>query len=142
MAFGLLNDSNEAQDMVQEVYVKLWEKRLELKELNNPEGFVVTVMKNYCLDHLRKAKLQTDQIADSQAFESASIEETMDSREDLNRVESIIGRLPANQQTVLELRYKEDLSVREIEERTGLNEAHIKVLLSRARKTVKEAFNK
>ena len=60
IALRLLNDSIEAEDAVQEVYMKLWLKRDEIDEFINPEAFAVTVTKNHCIDKLRTKKYQLD----------------------------------------------------------------------------------
>ena len=64
----------------------------------------------------------------------------MEQREDMKRLLRLIAELPENQRQVLLLRHFEEKSNAEIEQETGLSNANIRVLLSRARKTVKELF--
>ena len=64
----------------------------------------------------------------------------MEQREDMKRLLRLIAELPENQRQVLLLRHFEEKSNAEIEQETGLSNANIRVLLSRARKTIKELF--
>ena len=56
MAFRLMNSREEAEDIVQEVYVKLWGMRNELNKYNSIEALCVRITRNLCLDHLRQKK--------------------------------------------------------------------------------------
>ncbi len=60
MAFRLMNSREEAEDIVQEVYVKLWGMRNELLKYNSIEALCVRITRNLCLDHLRRRKVNHD----------------------------------------------------------------------------------
>ena len=49
-AYRLMGNSRDAEDMVQEAYLKLWNKRNELTEILNPEAYCVVFIKNLCYD--------------------------------------------------------------------------------------------
>ena len=53
IAFRLLENEADAEDLVQEAYLKLWDKRDGLAIISNPEAFSVTLIKNMCFDMLR-----------------------------------------------------------------------------------------
>jgi len=142
IAYRMLQDQNNAQDILQEAYIKLWEKRGELREINNTESFAVVVLKNMCLDFLRKPKHETREQYNMEPASYSSLSEQMDMKEKLNKVEQIINNLPEQQRLVMMLKHWDDYSDKEIEEITGLNAVNIRVILSRARKVVKEQFKK
>lgn len=56
VAYRLLENAADAEDLVQEAYLKLWDKREGLTVISNPEAFSVTLVKNMCLDLLRSGK--------------------------------------------------------------------------------------
>ena len=142
VAYRLLENQADAEDMVQETYVKLWQKRLELESLINPESFAVTLLKNGCLDFLKKVK---PGLVSLHAFPVAGQESAsgqMENREQLRYIQVIMEQLPARQKQVVELKIWDNLSDEEIEQRTGLKKKNIKVIVSRARKTIKERYLK
>jgi len=56
LAFGLLGNREEAEDTVQEVYLKLWKMRDDLGKYNSLEALSVRITRNLCLDQLRRRK--------------------------------------------------------------------------------------
>ena len=57
VAFRLLEDVADAEDVVQEAYLKLWDKRDGLAVISNPEAFCVALVKNMCFDLLRQGNI-------------------------------------------------------------------------------------
>ena len=124
IAFRYLGNEYDAEDMVQNTYLKLWEKRESLENIEKNEAYAITTIKQLCLDTLRAPQIDT-------AYEI---------KEDMKVLLNIINKLPEQQRKILLLRHFEDKSTDEIETETGLSNANIRVLLSRARKTIKELF--
>lgn len=56
IAYALLDNKADAEDILQDAYCKLWNKRDELGDIQNPEAFSITLVKNLCLDFLRSPK--------------------------------------------------------------------------------------
>lgn len=142
IAFRYLGNEYDAEDMVQNAYLKLWEKQDFLEGLESDEAYAVTTLKHLCLDKLRGPQLQKDD-------ESALInkiepapppDRKLEQREEMKALLHIIAGLPEQQKQVIVLRHFEEKSTEEIEQETGLTNANIRVLLSRARKTIKELF--
>lgn len=144
IAFRLLGNAYDAEDMVQEAYLKLWNKRDELAEIKNPESYSVVIIKNLCFDFLRSAKDNIDNHApeDLNIAGDTAIATEIEARDELDRVKEVISHLPRQQQQVMLLRHINDCSMEEIEKITGLNAINIRVLLSRARKKIREQFNR
>lgn len=144
VAFALVENKADAEDILQEAYCKLWNKREELTDIQNPEAFSVTLIKNLCLDFLRspRANRHQEQIETLQvAYESTPDRET-ERADELETVKQLIEKLPENQKRVLKLRGFNDCSMEEIEEITGLSAVNIRTLLSRARKMIREQYTK
>ena len=142
IAFRFLDNRSDAEDMVQETYFKLWQNREELESLLNPESFAVKVLKNNCLDFLKKIKpemLTIDEMLNP-AIDISFVE--LDNKDKLEHVKFIINRLPEQQKNLIRMKIWEGLSDEEIEIQTGLKKGNIKVIISRTRKIVKTLYQK
>lgn len=144
VALRMLSNVEDAEDMVQEVYMKLWGKREELPDVQNMEAYCVALTKNMCIDRLRLAEVDRVDVDDvplslAAADDVASLLERQDTVE---QVKLIIETLPEKQQQVITLRDIRDCTFEEIEEQTGLTAVNVRALLSRARKTIRERFKR
>lgn len=143
VAYKLLENEADAEDLVQEAYLKLWDKREGLAIISNPEAFSVTLVKNMCFDILRSGKYAANrQTVELTCIHRACPADDLETRDEVWQIKNIIARLPEQQQKVIMLRDIKDCSYEEIEHITGLNSVNIRVLLSRARKRIREQFNK
>ena len=129
-AFRLTENPQEAEDMVQEAYLKLWNKRDELAGVLNT-------------DALSRSRPDEDGHAPEELNlpTDTNIAREVEQRDEVNQVRRLIGRLPEQQKRVILLRDVNDCSFEEIEQATGLNAINIRVLLSRARKKIREQYN-
>ncbi len=128
LAYNLLRNRDEARDCVQDVYAELWNKRDTIEPDKPPLPFVLTMVRNNCLDRLKTLETLLDHNTENQ-IEAAS---------DLNAVIQLIDKLPSDQQIILRLRTIDGLEIDQIQELTHFSRENIYTLLSRARKTLKE----
>jgi RNA polymerase sigma-70 factor (ECF subfamily) len=144
IAYALTGNSQDAEDMLQDAYCKLWNKREELSGLSNPEAFCITLVKNLCFDLLRlPGKNRLEEGFENLPLSTGSSPETEAIGQDESRqIQRLIDKLPEKQRQVIRLRAIDDCSLEEIEEITGLSAVNVRVLLSRARKIVKEQYVK
>ena len=143
IAFRMMGNSQDAEDMVQEAYLKLWKKRDELVGILNIEAYCVTLIKNICYDVLRGSHLDEDNRPPEELnlTGSSNIAQEIERKDEMNHLRKLIERLPEQQKRVMLLRDLNDWSFEDIEKVTGLNAINIRVLLSRARKKIREQFN-
>jgi RNA polymerase sigma-70 factor (ECF subfamily) len=144
-AFRFLHNQEEAEDAVQEVFIKLWNLGRKLDEYNSIGALATTMTKNICIDQLRKKKhfiLEEHNGKDFQNLVIASPLELMENRESLEIMHNIIDQLPDMYKNVIILREIEGLTYEEIAEKTEQNINTLRVTLSRARKIIREEFNK
>ena len=141
IAYRMVENQADADDIVQETYIKLWQNRDRTDDLENTESFAIAVLKNTCLDFLKKAKPEMVDLS-ALNYETDSLETQIDDRDTLQQVETVIKQLPEQQQRVIRLKHYDDLSDREIEKITGLKTGNIKMIVSRTRKTIKEMLNR
>ncbi len=145
IAYALVENKSDAEDILQDAYYKLWSRRNELADVRNPEAFCVTLVKNLCLDFLRspRAGRHDEDVTEVVTLSTdSSPDKELEMQDKVEQVRHLINRLPENQRQVLRLRGIEDCSIDEIEQITGLSAVNIRVLLSRARKIIREQFEK
>jgi RNA polymerase sigma-70 factor (ECF subfamily) len=143
-ATHFLKDEEQARDVVQDVFLKLWQKRDTLSEIENIEAFAMRMTRNRCLDVIRANKvIPIDAETDRKLKEETiDVHSKVELSESANQIKKLIGQLPDLQRTVMHLRDIEQLSYDEIAETTELKVNAIRVNLSRARKKVRDEFLK
>ena len=140
VAYAILKNAEDAEDIIQDAYCKLWDSHEKLADVRNPEAYCVTLVKHLCMDSLRSPKtVLNDYNIEEYDFPdySANAENEMESKETITKIKSIINSLPEKQQKVLNLRGFAGCSLEEIETITGESAVNIRVLLSRARNTLR-----
>ncbi len=141
-ALKLLKDQEEAQDVVQEVFIKVWNMRGEVDKLNNVEAWCMRVTRNLSLDKLKsKHKKYTSPMEDG--FEVSQGEKitpysTTEMNDAMNNIGKFIASLPEKQKQIIQLRDVEGYSYQEIGDIMEIDMNQVKVNLFRARKAVKE----
>jgi len=147
-ASSLLGNEHDAEDVVQEIWLKLWNIRGELGNIKSMEAFAYRMTRNLCLDKikLKKPKYYDDREEGAfrydEADHSPNPESSLELKDTVERVNQIISRLPEQQKTLLQLRDVEELEYEEIADITGLEINTIRVNISRARKNVRETIQK
>lgn len=135
VAFYLLEDEADAKDAVQELYLKLWTLRDHLELIREPAAYGSLLMKNLCIDRIRKRKpreaLQEDQADDPPP------DRQLELREELKDALGKMDALPPNQRKLLGMRVLQGLSYDQISQQTGLSPLNIRVQISLARKKIK-----
>jgi RNA polymerase sigma factor (sigma-70 family) len=144
-AFRILRNQEEAEDAVQEVFIKLWKMKEKLGEYESIAALATTMTKNYCIDQLRKQKNLVKTEINNLEWrdnESQSPHRLMEISESDNIIITIIENLEEKYKLVVKMREFDDLSYEEIAEITGQNINTLRVILSRARSYIREEYNK
>lgn len=131
-----VRDRALAEDVLQNVFEKSFEKERELKNHPNLSGWLVKSLKNEVLMHFRKA----NRLDGLEGLEEIQLEESdsPDTKDSVRKVMSLLKGLPLKQQEVFQLREVEGLSYEEIAEHLGISLGQVKVNLHRARKSIRE----
>jgi RNA polymerase sigma factor (sigma-70 family) len=144
LAKMMLQNREEAEDTLQEVFLKLWMLRQGLPAYNSIEALAMKMTKNACLNKLKSQKVK--KMVDVTYLEVDSGYETpyksLERQDDMNTMYAIFEDLPHQQKLIMHLRNVEGYSFEEIEQITGLSINNIRVILSRARQQVKESYLK
>lgn len=139
----ILKDEEETRDALQELMLKLWNKRFELTKCENPDAYITTVAKNYSFDLLKKKRPST--MGEKENYKMLNLEATglsHEIKEKYDQVQMVIEKLPDKYRKIIMLRDIDGFSFEEIKAMTGFEVPYIRVILSRARQKVKEEVEK
>ncbi len=142
LAKRILVSRDEAEDAVQEVFLKLWNGRDRINNYKNPEAFAITMTKNYCLDRLKSKQASNLKIVHNNFKNSDDLQRKVEANEGVELVFKLMETLPEKQKIIMQLRDIEQFEFSEIAHMLDSNETAIRVALSRARKKVKEQLIK
>jgi RNA polymerase sigma factor (sigma-70 family) len=145
ISFRMLRNREEAEDAVQEVFIKLWNMGTKLDNYDSIDALATTMTKNHCIDMIRKQKnIQTEEYSNREYFMSASPSpyEQITYNESKNIINSLIEKLPDIYKNIIILREIEGLSYEEIAEKTNQNINTLRVSLSRARSLLRDEYKK
>lgn len=138
LAYNILRNRDEARDCVQDVYAELWQRRNSIDRDKSPLPLVLTMVRNNCLDKLKRKHTENNDLAD--ILLDNKTEDSINASSTLAEVMKMISMLPKDQQKVLRLRTIDGLEIQQIEEITHFSRENIYTLLSRARKTLRDNF--
>ena len=144
-AVGLLHSQSEAEDAVQDVYVRLWERRRELRQIDNPRAYAMTMTRNHCINILnatiRHQARQLEAGNVTAGIERPDPHDEIESRDRVGKVFEVIGSLPDNQRQIITMHDIEGYTNDEIQRHTGFSTDNIRQLLSRAIKAIRNHFS-
>lgn len=143
VAYHLLESRPDAEDAVQELYLKILSMHAKLVYVRDPAAYGITLLKNICIDRIRRRESRrAEQLEEFIVADASGPEKQMAEKDTLSRVMKEMERLPEKQAKVLRMRAVEGLEYDEIARRTGLSQVNIRVLISIARKTLKKKTGK
>ncbi|MDO5442407.1 MAG: sigma-70 family RNA polymerase sigma factor [Bacteroidia bacterium] len=137
IALHFLEDDADAQDAVQDVFIKLWKSRDKLDSIKNPEAYSYTLIKNICIDRLRRARKNVLSGELEERSGDDPPDKELSDREALRKTLACIEELPEKQREIVRMRIFEELEYDEIAEKLGISEINTRVQLSLARKALK-----
>ena len=145
MAFRLMGNREEAEDIVQEVYLKLWGMRAELGNYRSIEALCIRITRNLGLDMLRRRKVNQEAMKTERSRAGGYMDlpsDNLEKEEEARTVHTLIAALPEPQRSLVHLRHLEGKEYEEIAEMVNMNVNAIRVSISRARKQMREILEK
>mgnify|MGYP000610546303 CR=1 FL=1 len=142
LALRITFDRAEAEDVVQETLIRVWNRRDEWTQFGSMEAYCLTVAKNLAIDRSEKKDAQTVELTSEmeQASEALSPYEKLVNKERMTLIHRLMKELPEKQRQIMQLRDIEGKSYKEIAVLLNLTEEQVKVNLFRARQKVKQKF--
>ena len=136
LALRITLSSQEAEDVVQEVIIKLWNMRDRLDDVDNLGAFAMRMTRNLALDRQRMRANHTESL--DVAMERPQAEDTRsDAQEQVETIRTMMQLLPEKQRSAMQLRDFEGYSYKEIAEMLAMTEDQVKVNIFRARQFIK-----
>ena len=133
----------DAEDVVQDTLIKVWNKRDSWQEIEDIEAFALTICRNVALDKIKKASNNETTRDYHTAFltdRSSSPFEHVLQQDRVALVRKLVDSLPEKQRSCMQLRDFEGKSYKEIVQILGISEEQVKVNIFRARQTIKQKF--
>ena len=149
LALRITQNREEAEDVVQETMLKLWNRRDRWEEIENIEAFAMTICRNLSLDHLKRMENQHASLDDDSTFRegtevgistfSSPFDHTV-TQDRIGLVRQIIDTLPEKQRSCVQLRDIEGKAYKDIAAILSISEEQVKVNIFRARQTIRQRF--
>lgn len=144
VAYRLTGNVQDAEDLLQDTFVRLWQKREVITKEVLTEAYLVIVMKNLHRDKMRQKTLDsTDELTEQiQPPDEGIPDEMAERRDEAFLMKDLIERLPQREHDIITMYLLDELSYSEIEDATGLKQGNIRQIVMRTRQKLKEQFNK
>ncbi len=142
LALRITFDRAEAEDVVQETLIRVWNKRDEWNDLGSIEAYCLTIARNLAIDRSEKKDSQTLELTPDigQEPEASGPYERLVNREQMDIIHRLVNGLPEKQRLIMQLRDIEGKSYKEIATALHLTEEQVKVNLFRARQKIKQQY--
>jgi len=140
LALGYLKNEFAAKDLVQDVAIKVWEKRADWEQVENFPAWCMRIARNRCLDILKKEKRIILSIS-ANNYDTTDADpnpqEELELQDGSQRIRKLIDRLEEPQRTIMTLREMECNSYKEIADLMNMSLEQVKVNIYRGRQKLK-----
>jgi len=134
-AIRYVNDYNKAQDIVQDVFVKVWQNIDDLKQVDDMKAYLFKAVKNSCLNYIRDSKVKQKFIAVSDdlhaSFEKSAEENKIDD-ETNNRIHKAVSKLPDHWREAFVLSKYDNLKYHEIARELNISQKTVEKYISKS----------
>jgi len=135
-----------AEDAVQEIFLKIFLNLSKFTFRSKFSTWVYSITYNYCIDLLRKQKKHKNLFADSNENlpdpEEDALNEKILLEMEFHRLEKVLEEIPLDDKTVLVMKYKDALGIRDISKIIGKSESAVKMKIKRAKAKAKKSYMK
>ena len=142
VAFYILESGADAEDAVQDLYLKLWDAGDALDTIRAPKAYCISLLRNICIDRLRRYRPDGEEKIPQRAADDSLQDERMNERQKIEAAIKQMSSLSDSERIVLKLKVFDDLSYEEIQKRTGLSQLSMRVHLSNARRKIRKAIER
>ncbi len=141
VARHITGNTEDAEDVVQDVCLKIWHYRDRFDQYENMEAYCTTMVRNLSIDKIRSRKPFSDEmeLLGKETGEQLP-DSVLEEKEERDAIRRIIEMLPPLQQRILQMKDIEGYETGEITEMTGITAESVRNNLSRARKRIRELY--
>ena len=142
VAYQLTGNAQDAEDLLQDLYLKLWQKRDDLPDEAMNEAYLVTMTRNLFIDQRRLKHLDASAELKNEDGppDEQSLDRQIDAKDEAQQMEGLINQLPERDAKIIQMHLVEDRSYEEIERDTGLSQGNIRIIVMRTKKKLKQQF--
>lgn len=147
-AHSFLQDEDEAEEIVQNVILKLWEQRGKINEIDNMPAYLYRSVRNHCLNAIKHNKISNiyktevwNELKDIEIQATGSISEEEEEKQ-IKQLKNAIETLPERCQEVLKMSKFEGLKNKEIAEELNISLKAVEANISRAFSLIRKNFQK
>lgn len=144
VAYHLTGNAQDAEDLLQDMYLKLWQKRDDLPNEAMKEAYLVTMMRRLFIDlrRLKHIDASAELKEELSPPDERSLDHQMDTKDEAQQMEGLISELPERDGKIIRMHLIEDRSYEEIEQDTGLSQGNIRIIVMRTKQKLKQQFIK
>ena len=144
VGYHLTGNAQDAEDLLQDTYLKLWQKRDELRTEAMTEAYLVTLMRNLFLDQRRLKHIDTSEDIEDHAEppDERSLDAQIDAQDGVRQLETLMDGLPERDGKIIRMHLVEDKSYEEIEQNTGLTQGNLRIIIMRTKQKLKQQYSK
>lgn len=143
-SFSFVDSEEEAQDLTHDIFIKIYLNLKKFKNESKLSTWIYSIVYNQCLNYVKKNQKKpeenrdlyedvenlehhTEEISDKELFEI-----------NYAKLQEILNQIPIEDKAILLMKYKDDMSVKDISELFNIKESAVKMRLQRAKKRVLE----
>ena len=144
VAYHLTGNAQDAEDLLQDMYLKLWQKRDDLPDEAMKDAYLVTMMRNLFIDQrrLKHVDASAELKEELSPPDERSLDRQIDTRDEAAQMEGLIRQLSERDAKIIQMHLMEDRSYEEIERDTGLSQGNIRIIVMRTKNKLKKQFQK
>ena len=144
VGYHLTGNAQDAEDLLQDTYLKLWQKRDDLKEEAVTEAYLVTLMQNLFRDQRRLKRIDTSEDIEDHAEppDEQSLSQAVEAADEAKQMEMLMDKLPERDGHILRMHLVEDKSYEEIQRDTGLSQGNLRIIMMRTKQKLKQQYLK
>jgi RNA polymerase sigma-70 factor (ECF subfamily) len=136
----LTRDPSAAEEVLQEVFLKIWAHRKKLVKVDNPKAYIIRIVSNESIDYLQRQARErrlAEQIRKSAVEGAPSPEQSFSYRETEQRLQQAIERLPQACQQIYRMSREQYKRIPEIASELNLSTSTVKNQLVKALRTIR-----
>ena len=145
-SYAFVGSEEEAQDLTHDIFIKIYLNLKTFKNQSKLSTWIYSVVYHYCLNHVKQNRRKPEENKDlyedveniGQSFEEEEISDSELFEINYAKLQEILNKLALEDKAILLMKYKDDMSVKDIAEMLNIKESAVKMRLQRAKKRVLE----